>query len=82
MAIRDWLFGKKREKDAMREFGGMMQEYDASPLPEGKLNSDTGRITCPHCDYALSLTDAMQARTPGAVGATDCPKCGKTFKQH
>ena len=82
MSIGDWLFRKKQEKNALREFAGMMEEYDSSPLPEGKLNSSTGETTCPHCGYALSLTEALERRSTGAVGATDCPKCGHTFKQH
>jgi len=81
MGIGDWLFRKKQEKNALREFAGMMAEHDASPLPEGKLNSDTGGITCPHCGYTLSLVETIGGRSVGAVGATDCPKCGKTFKQ-
>lgn len=82
MGIRDWLFRKKQEEDAMREFAGMMEEYDSSPLPEGKLNSSTGDTTCPHCGYVFSLTEGLRGRAPGAVGATDCSKCSKTFKQH
>jgi uncharacterized Zn-finger protein len=60
----------------------MMQEYDSSPLPEGKLVRDTGEVICPHCGYKLSLVEAIGGRSIGAVGVTDCPHCGKKFKQH
>lgn len=82
MGIGDWLFRKKQQQNNVSEVARMMQEYDASPLPEGKLNTDTGEVTCPHCSYVLSLIEAIQGRSLGAVGVYDCPKCGKTFKQH
>lgn len=82
MSIDDWLFREKLEKNAIREFAGMMEEFGSSPLPEGKVNTSTGETACPHCGNALPWTEALERRSTGAVGATDCPKCGETFKQH
>jgi len=82
VGIGDWLFRKKREKENLQEFERMMRDYDSSPLPEGTLDRETGGVTCPMCGYKLSLTESLSGRQVGAVGATVCPKCNKTFKQH
>jgi len=82
MGIGDWLFRKKREKEVAKEFEQMMQEYDSSSLPEGKLVRETGEVICPNCGYKLSLVEAVGGRGVGAVGTTECPSCRKSFKQH
>ena len=80
--LGDWLFARKRAKELPQEFERMMREYESSPLPEGLLDGETGGVTCPTCGHELSLTESLEFRESGAVGATVCPKCRKRFKQH
>jgi len=82
VGIGDWLYKKRRDKENLKEFERMMQEYESSPLPEGKLIQESGEVVCPDCGYKLLLIEAIKGRELGAVGITECPSCGKLFKQH
>lgn len=82
MAIGYWLFPRRRAPENMRHLNAIEKEFGSSPLPEGILVPETRDVTCPHCAHKLSWVEAMERRGVGFFCATECPKCGKTFKQH
>ena len=80
MSIGDWLFARKKRKETLEWWESANREYEAAPLPEGKM-AGNGEIICPRCGHRLSLSETLQNRRDGSmINETDCPKCNEPFK--
>jgi|LGOV01.1.fsa_nt_gb transcription initiation factor IIE alpha subunit len=79
MGIFDWLFGKKREKEAMEFFEKQRKLYDSLAMREGK-KSASGYPVCPNCSHEFSLVETMEQEQIPGLPVYRCPRCQETFK--
>ena len=81
MGLFDWLFEKKREKEALEQFVQMELEYKSIRLEEGIVTQEGG-VVCPGCGYEMSIIEYFEQWQPGAARILICPCCHKKFKSH